>query len=227
MVLFQVGLVGLSGLFHLVLPFPVNLFLVDPDLLSPKCADGGEQNQQGKEAGQTGEDDASHNRKCWLQLNERVYVSNNDICIRIFYAMRIILTGIMMCLLGLAMSCRKENPPPRIPEVYVNFFLDPNSTEYLPLNASGGWVYVTGGYRGILIYRLTQTEFLAYERTCPYDPDTPTARIEMEPSFTTMLCPACKSRYIILDGTPFEGPSVYLLKQYHTQYDGVLLYVYN
>ena len=29
------------------------------------------------------------------------------------------------------------------------------------------------------------------------------------------------------DGTPFEGPSQIILKQYETTYDGSLLYVYN
>lgn len=109
----------------------------------------------------------------------------------------------------------------------MNFFIDPNSTEYLDLNAPGGWVYVTGGYRGILIYRLTITEFLAYERTCPYDPEIPEARVEVEESEVTCACPVCGSKYILLDGSPFEGPSPYLLKQYRTTYDGSLLYIEN
>ncbi|NQV03232.1 MAG: hypothetical protein HQ542_11340 [Bacteroidia bacterium] len=124
-------------------------------------------------------------------------------------------------------SCKKENPQPIIPEVYVNFFINPNSTEYLELNAPGGWVAVTGGYRGIVIYRLTLQEFFAYERTCPWDPWEEEARIEVEESGITAVCPVCGSKYILLDGSPYEGPSTYLLKQYRTTYDGNLLYVYN
>jgi len=124
-------------------------------------------------------------------------------------------------------SCKKENPQPIIPEVYVNFFINPNSTEFLELNAPGGWVTVTGGYRGILLYRLTLTDFLAYERTCPWDPWEEGARIEVEESGFICVCPVCGSQYNVLDGSPFVGPSTYLLKQYHTNYDGNLLYVYN
>ncbi|MFC2101601.1 hypothetical protein ACFLS7_01250 [Bacteroidota bacterium] len=124
-------------------------------------------------------------------------------------------------------SCKKESPQPVIPEVYVNFFISPNSTEFLELNAPGGWVTVTGGYRGILIYRLTMDEFLAYERTCPWDPFEEGARIDVDESGTTSMCPVCGSKYIVLDGSPFEGPSTYLLKPYHTNYDGNLLFVYN
>lgn len=124
-------------------------------------------------------------------------------------------------------SCRKENPQPVIPEVYVSFFINPNSTEYQEINAPGGWVTVTGGYRGIILYRLSMNEFLAFERTCPWDPFEEKSRIEVEESGTTAACPVCGSKYILLDGSPFEGPSTYLLKQYHTSYDGNLLYVFN
>lgn len=124
-------------------------------------------------------------------------------------------------------SCKKENPQPVIPEVYVNFNLNPNSTEFLELNYPGGWVTVTGGYRGILLYRLTMDEFLAFERTCPWDPEKEGARVEVEESGLTAVCPVCGSKYIILDGSPFEGPSTYLLKQYHTNYNGDLLFVFN
>lgn len=135
--------------------------------------------------------------------------------------------GLVMLSIVLIASCKKENPQPVIPEVYVNFAINPNSTEYLDLNYAGGFVTVTGGYRGILLYRIFDNQFLAYERTCPWDPFEEGARIEMDAAGTTMTCPVCGSQYIITDGSPFAGPSTYLLKQYRTTYDGNLLYVYN
>jgi len=133
---------------------------------------------------------------------------------------------ILFCGLAFA-SCKKESQQPVIPEVYVNFFINPNSTEYLELNHPGGFVAVTGGYRGIILYRIMDNEFLAYERTCPWDPWEEGARVELDETGTIATCPVCGSQYIITDGSPFVGPSVYLLKQYHTTYDGNLLYVYN
>lgn len=44
-------------------------------------------------------------------------------------------------------ACSKEENKNEIPVVSVNFIIAPNSTEYLELNAVGGWVTVTGGYR--------------------------------------------------------------------------------
>jgi len=77
--------------------------------------------------------------------------------------MKYIFTSGFLCLILVIGSCSKdETKQPPIPEVVVNFYINPNSTEYLELNAPGGWIYVTGGYRGILIYRLSLTEFLAF-----------------------------------------------------------------
>jgi len=137
-------------------------------------------------------------------------------------------TVLFICLVVfLTPGCSKEEQPIEIPFVYVNFSLNPNSTEYLNLNAVNGWETVTGGYQGILIFRKSVNEFVAFERACPYDPLTTGAQIRVETSGITCYCPVCKSRYIMTDGTPFEGPSHFPLQQYTTFYDGNLLYIYN
>ena len=71
------------------------------------------------------------------------------------------------------------------------------------------------------------TEFMAYERACPHDWQEDDARVLVEASGLTAVCPACNSKYILIDGTPFEGPTTHPLKQYQTSYDGNLLYVSN
>jgi nitrite reductase/ring-hydroxylating ferredoxin subunit len=124
-------------------------------------------------------------------------------------------------------GCSKEEKRNEIPVVAVSFVIDPNSTEYLELNGVGGWVTLTGGYRGIIVYRKSISEFMAFERACPYDWELIDARIEVDPSGLTATCPSCKSSFILIDGTPYEGPTPYPLKQYQTQFDGNLLYVSN
>jgi nitrite reductase/ring-hydroxylating ferredoxin subunit len=124
-------------------------------------------------------------------------------------------------------GCSKEEKRNEIPVVAVSFIINPNSTEYQELNGTGGWVYLTGGYRGIIVYKKSDYEFMAYERACPYDWELTDARIDVEASWLTTICPSCKSKYILTDGTPFEGPTHYALKQYQTQYDGTLLYISN
>jgi nitrite reductase/ring-hydroxylating ferredoxin subunit len=124
-------------------------------------------------------------------------------------------------------GCSKEEQKNEIPVVPVNFVVSPNSTEYIELNSVNGWVTVTGGYQGIIIFRKSLTEFMAYERACPYDWEQPDARVTVEASGITAVCPVCKSKFILTDGTPFEGPTHYPLKTYQTTYDGNLLFITN
>lgn len=131
-----------------------------------------------------------------------------------------------MLLLVLSSSCKKDEKE-YIPNVYVNFQIDPNSTMYLGLNQVGGWSYLTGGVAGIVVYRETQEVFKAYDRACPYDYDVEGSLVEMEPSGLTLIDSLCGSRYIITDGSVLAGPTSRGLKSYRTSYDGRLLFVYN
>jgi nitrite reductase/ring-hydroxylating ferredoxin subunit len=131
-------------------------------------------------------------------------------------------------ILSLAITgCSKEEKRNEIPVVGVSFVIDPNSTEYLELNGVGGWVTLTGGYRGIIVYRKSISEFMAFERACPYDWELTEARVEVDASGLTATCPSCQSKFILIDGTPYEGPTHYPLKEYQTQFDGTLLYISN
>lgn len=134
---------------------------------------------------------------------------------------------LVIALVFLTPGCSKDDPYPEIPYVYVNFSLNPNSPQYDRLNVVNGWETVYGGYNGILIFRLSFDQFVAFERACPYDPTKQGAQVRVEPGGTTCYCPVCNSRYIMTDGTPFDGPSRYPLKQYQTVYDGMMLYISN
>ena len=122
-------------------------------------------------------------------------------------------------------SCNKEQQS--IPNVFVDFTITPSSTQYSNLNPVGGWEYVTGGYRGILLYHFSQDEFIAFDRACPYDYKIASAQVQMEVSGITLVDSTCFSKYIILDGSPFAGPSKSSLKQYRTSYEGGYLHVFN
>lgn len=125
-----------------------------------------------------------------------------------------------------ACSCKKDQYA-EIPNVYVNLYLNINSTLYIELNNVGGWVNLTGGYRGILVYRESTDIFKAYERACPYDPDESGAIIVVDASGLTMSDATCGSQYLILDGSVVSGPATLPLKQYRTDFDGSTLHIYN
>ncbi|MEI6433930.1 MAG: hypothetical protein WCP32_03725 [Bacteroidota bacterium] len=133
----------------------------------------------------------------------------------------------LIAMVIIAVSCKKEENQTEIPFVNVNFSINPNSTQYINLNAVNGWETVSGGYNGILIFRKSINEFSAFERACPYDPLVQGAQVRVDDSGITCFCPVCNSKYIMVDGTPYEGPSRYPLKQYTTIYDGSILYITN
>jgi hypothetical protein len=142
------------------------------------------------------------------------------------YSYKVLMIAGFLFLLLSGCSKKSENSND-IPYIYVNFSINPNSTQYLRLNNVNGWEYLTGGYKGILVYRQSLNDFISFERACPYDWQTADARIVVDTAGSTAHCPVCKSYFTLLDGTPYKGPSRYPLKQYQSSYDGNLLYIYN
>ena len=130
---------------------------------------------------------------------------------------------LLFCIL---ISCGDKHPT--LPNVPVNFYIYPNNIDYINLNYYGGHEYFTGGVNGIIVYRLGEWEFTAFDRACPHDWDDPTApRVSVEDDGITLRCERCTSLYNILDGGIISGPSKYTLKRYQTNYDGMRLRVHN
>lgn len=121
-------------------------------------------------------------------------------------------------------SCGKENDMDQIPYVYVNFVIYPNTIDFIPV---GSYVYSSGGYKGLIIYRQLSDDFRVYERACPHDPLVENARVYVETSGIIATDSVCGSRFLLTDGSPIEGPATIGLKQYRTRYDGFSLQVMN
>lgn len=139
--------------------------------------------------------------------------------------------SVVVFMLLLTPSCAKEDTDTtEIPYAYVNFSIDPSSIEYNNLNIPGNFAYVKGGYRGIIIYHYTQDEYLAYERTCTYDPLESCSKLVVDESGIIARDTCCGSGFLLLDGSPVEGSkATRSLRQYRTTYDAYYrrLHVYN
>ncbi len=130
-------------------------------------------------------------------------------------------------------GCQKEEDP--LPYAIVNIRIEPNSTMFINLNTVGGYEYLTAEYpsRGIIVYRISNVDFVAFERTCPHDPDAccteedACSRLVVDEGGLLISDACCESTYLILDGSNVEGPSVKPLKQYNTSYDGKTLHIFN
>ncbi len=121
-------------------------------------------------------------------------------------------------------SCTKDEQHP-VPIVPVEFRIN-LEFQNIELNSIGGWAYYTGGFRGIVIYRVSQDEFTAFDRACPYHPYEECGRITVEEP-PLAECKCCESTFLLLDGSPVSGPARHPLRQYRTVFDDPFLYVGN
>jgi hypothetical protein len=124
----------------------------------------------------------------------------------------------------------------------------PNTYQYYELNFVSNWLYITSDVestsRGIIVYRQSETEFLAYDRIPPNFPDActdsqgNTTRLVVEKGM--FVVDHCNNAYYnILNGQliirepdmipdfPTDGTMVYPLIQYRTTFDGNKLVISN
>ena len=123
-------------------------------------------------------------------------------------------------------SCKKDTNN-SIPIVGVDIYIYPNLPSYINLNAVGGWVYINGGVRGILIYRKSNSEFVAYDRNCTYQSSQPCATVVVDATNIFAVDTCCHSKFSIYDGSVVQSPAGFPLKAYNTTYDGNTLHIYN
>lgn len=152
-----------------------------------------------------------------------------------------------MGLLPILMGCKPTPQNPIRPLLPAPITIYPNTLQYQELNFISGWIYITSDVestsRGIIVYRMSDTEFLAYDRIPPNEPDActdshgNTTRLVVDFPFVVDRCN--NAYYNILNGQiivaepdkipnfPTDGTVVYPLIQYHTSFDGSKLVITN
>lgn len=138
----------------------------------------------------------------------------------------LILIGI--CLLLVSSNCTKNNNN-IIPNIPFDITIDINLPSYIELTGVGGWAYVNGGSRGIIVYRRSIDEFIAFDRHSPADPEG-TCFLPLFPdenNFLVLKDTCNNATFSLYDGSPMTN-SEYGLRQYATQFNGSnLLRIYN
>jgi hypothetical protein len=111
-----------------------------------------------------------------------------------------------------------NNAEDKIPYVYVDFSVDLNKPSYFELNSIGNSIYVVGGVSGIVIYRDGMTDFFAYDRACPYDPEI--GRLVLDSTGFRMIDTVCGSEFSLsFDGAVLKGPAEMSMRKYNTYYN--------
>ena len=136
-------------------------------------------------------------------------------------------TGLLLMILLSGVGCKKSNTC-SIPSVLVDFTIYTTDPTYFKLNAIGGWVYVTGGSKGIIVYHQSVDQYVAFDRNCTYNPTASNAVVYVDTTTNiTSTCTACSSKFSIYDGSLLKGPAACSLKQYYTYLNGSALRVYS
>jgi nitrite reductase/ring-hydroxylating ferredoxin subunit len=124
------------------------------------------------------------------------------------------------------LACKKQQD--QVPIASVNFSVNVSNPSYLSIQSPGGWVYVSGGSLGIVIYRNSQTEFSAYDRHSPYMVEN-RCRVEVDSSNFFVVDYCSDSKFLLTDGSPVSGPASNSLTTYQTSFNqnSNVLRVYN
>lgn len=135
---------------------------------------------------------------------------------------------IALLLIGITQGCKKnKNNVPYVPvDVYINISLP----AYSNLNVIGGWAYVSGGNKGLIVYRQAADAFMAYDRICTYNASNSCGKVDVDSSGSYAICPCDGgSKYQLYDGQVVKGPATFALKQYQTSYNDInnTLHIYN
>jgi hypothetical protein len=140
---------------------------------------------------------------------------------------------IIITIFLVSFACNKKKNAPQntaehpVPYVAVDLTVYPNDPLNFSIQAIGGWKYINGGLNGIIVYRKSQQEFVALERTSAYLPDNAGAKVKVLSDNFTCRDTVSGSEWQIIDGTVTKGPAEWPLRLYGTNYDGNVLRIKN
>jgi nitrite reductase/ring-hydroxylating ferredoxin subunit len=117
-------------------------------------------------------------------------------------------------------SCKKDDDS-QVPFVAVDITLNLDLPDNLPLLNPGGWLQVTGGSRGIIVYRINLDEFVAFDRHCTFEAEKGCKiTVNSESNVTAIDNQCCSSVFSIIDGFPQSGNAKRQLREYSTSFNG-------
>lgn len=112
-----------------------------------------------------------------------------------------------------------EHPVPNVP---VNIIVNTDLPLYQSLKVTGGWSYVDGGSKGIVLYNHFD-DIIALDRHSTINSSNPCARVFINPENQFELIDTCSNVvYSVITGVVTEGAAEFPLRSYNTTWDGNL-----
>lgn len=128
---------------------------------------------------------------------------------------------IMLCVF----SCNDYVDSP-LPYVPVNIRINLHDIRHQNLQYDGGFLYLKGGIRGIIVYRKMKGMYYAFERNCTFQPKSSCAQVSVDPSTFFMVDSCCGSQFDF-EGNVLSGVASLPLQRYRATQSGNELIIEN
>ena len=149
-------------------------------------------------------------------------ISKNNYSGKVCRPLVVILMGVLLCT-GVN-SCTPELTDDSIPYfTFAPITINLTLPEYQSLRSDGGWKYIDEGVRGIIVYRMNSSTYMAYERNCSFQPNNACATVDVHSSQLYMSDACCNSTFEFTAGKPTGGPAWRPLNRYETILNGLEL----
>ncbi len=126
--------------------------------------------------------------------------------------MRKLFIGLFIISNIILLSCTKESN--YIPDVPVNFNVPINDPRVSRLQSPGGAVVISGhGVSGLILYRRSDGEIVAYDRCSSVNPQSKCA-VNLDDPTITATDPCSNAIFLLNDGSPAKAPATRPLRKY-------------
>ena len=139
----------------------------------------------------------------------------------LFQTVILLLTAVV-----LAPGCKKEQRG-GVPLTPIDISINVNNPAYADVSVPGGWIYLSGGSQGLIVYRASTDNFVVMDRHCPYQPAEFCRVFVDDTEIMARDTACCQSAFSIVDGTVIQGPAALNLQRYNTTFNGTILRIYN
>ncbi len=136
--------------------------------------------------------------------------------------------SILFLIIILSHSCKTDEHP--VPMVSFSVQVDLDLPDFagevfiLPSVFMGRRV----GVSGVIVYRISYNEYVAFDRYCTYDKD-PRCMVFVDDNNSIAICSCCKSEFLISSfdiADVINGPATIALRKYNTRVEGRKLIIY-
>lgn len=133
---------------------------------------------------------------------------------------------------AVTLSCSKNDDKqernPFLTDPAVSLNLNLNLPEYNPLKFPGNYIITSQGIKGIVVYCVSENQYLAFELTDPNHVPSSCSQMELTGVIASCTCANDDNEYFITSGQHTTEPDTkYPMQQYNAQLNGNTVIVSN